>query len=69
MLGLKLVRLIEEHSDELALGLTDKLRHRSAHTTSVRFHLRGCAGRRPRFTTTWESGCCRRQKRILRNAS
>lgn len=26
MLALKLVRLIEEHSDELAMGLTDKLR-------------------------------------------
>jgi hypothetical protein len=26
MLGLKLVRLIEKHSDELALGLTEKLR-------------------------------------------
>ena len=27
MLALKLVRLIEEHSAELAMGLTDKLRH------------------------------------------
>jgi hypothetical protein len=26
MLALKLVRLIEEHSEELAMGLTDKLR-------------------------------------------
>ena len=65
MLALKLVRLIEDHSEELAMGLTVQLQWPTRDFWCS--PPRRSAWQRPRFTTTWESGCCRRQKPISRS--
>jgi hypothetical protein len=67
MLALKLVRLIEEHSEELSMGLTDKLRQSERTRDFWKVSPDGLCWQAPRFTTTWESGCCRRQKPTSQN--
>jgi hypothetical protein len=52
MLGLRLMRLVEAHSEELAVGLAEKLR-KAERTCDFRgSRRRTCTGERPRFTTT-----------------
>jgi hypothetical protein len=69
MLALRLVRLIERHSEELARGLTQKIWESERTCDFRKIPPENCTWPRPRFTTTWESGCCKRQKRISRNGS
>jgi hypothetical protein len=49
MVGLKLVRLIEGHSEMLARGMTEQIRKSNVLPTSARSHPRTCNWRRPRF--------------------